>query len=134
MNRSLPVDWLCVSGAIEMLAACILGWLMLVPMQPWGKRFAPRRLNLRDVLAVRLDLVMLSLIQLAAAFLLAHFQVAFHARAIAAPLIVGGGLNPGPYLVRAAGINAFAFAGNWKQRLAASISGASSLSLLMRGV
>jgi hypothetical protein len=46
-------------------------------------------------------------------------------------LVFGGWTNAMPYLVRGLGIDAFAFAGDVKQRVAAAISGLSALAILV---
>jgi hypothetical protein len=54
-----------------------------------------------------------------------------HLTLLTAALIVGGWLNPVPYLLRAFGVDAFVFAGRWPQRLAAGIAGVSALALTL---
>lgn len=120
MNHG-PTTWLLVSAAAEMLVASLLGYAMLIPMQPWGQRLGARWPAPRVMMSVHLDLVMLSLMQFAAA-------AAIHAvpgprDALAAALLAGAGwLNVTPYVWRAAGVNAFVLAGGALQRGAAALS------------
>ena len=116
-----PTTWLLVSAATEMLVASLLGYAMLIPMQPWGERLRARWPAPRVLMSIHLDLALLSLMQFAAG-------AAIHAApgprdALAAALLVGAGwLNVTPYLWRAVGVNAFVLAGGALQRGAALLS------------
>jgi len=116
-----PTTWLLVSAAAEMLVASLLGYAMLIPMQPWGQRLRARWPAPRLLMSIHLDLALLSLMQFAAG-------AAIHAvpgprDALAAALLVGAGwLNVTPYLWRAVGVNAFVLAGGALQRGAALLS------------
>jgi hypothetical protein len=120
MNHG-PTTWLLVSAAAQMLVASLLGYAMLIPMQPWGQRLRARWPAPRVLMSIHLDLALLSLMQFAAG-------AAIHAvpgprDALAAALLVGAGwLNVTPYLWRAVGVNAFVLAGGALQRGAASLS------------
>jgi hypothetical protein len=118
------VQLLSWNAGAQIAFASFLGWAMLVPHQPWGRRW--KRLHSRDVTAAHLDWMMLAFMQFGASYALANRPLA-HGEWIAGALIAGGWLNPVPYALRAFGINAFAFAGDWKQRTSAAISGISSL-------
>jgi hypothetical protein len=60
------------NAAAQILVASLLGWWMLVPLQPWGKRFAGL-ISGKGLLAAHLDWILLALTQgLAAA--INHFQ------------------------------------------------------------
>jgi hypothetical protein len=93
-----PEQLLAGNGAAQIAFSSLMGWLMLVPRQPWGKRFT--QLRSRDFA---------------------------HARWIAYALVFGGWVNPVPYVLRAFGINAFSLSGDAKQRASAALSGLSSL-------
>jgi hypothetical protein len=121
-----PAQLLAWNGGAQIAFASLLGWVMLAPRQPWGRRL--KRLAARDFTAAHLDWLMLAFMQFGASYSLTRHAFA-HAGWIAGALIAGGWLNPVPYVMRGFGINAFAFAGDWKQRVSAAISGVSSLLL-----
>jgi hypothetical protein len=85
-------------------------------------------LTSRDLTAAHLDWLMLAFMQFGAAYSFSRHRFA-HETWIRAALIAGGWLNPVPYVMRGMGVDAFAFAGDWKQRSSAAISGASSLAI-----
>lgn len=120
--------WLLVSAALEMVLACLLGFVMLVPMQSWGARWRARFPQPRALMSVHLDLVMLALMQAAAAAG-THALPGAHASVAALLLIIGGWLNVTPYVWRLVGVNAFALEGGPIQKMAASVSLGSTLSL-----
>ena len=121
-----PVSLLTLNAAAQVLVASLLGWLMLLPMQPWGG--ALRQLDLKSLRSTHLDWLMLAFMQWGAAFLISRFPQA--SSPLAATLLVfGGWTNALPYLLRGFGINAFALAGPPKQLLSALISAASSLAI-----
>lgn len=127
LARMNPVDLLAWNAAAQIAFSCLLGWVMLIPLQPWGK--ALRRPAVGPALrAAHLDWLMLAFMQAAAAFLLSRDPLPA-ADWIARLLIFGGWVNPIPYLLRAFGINAFVFAGGPAQRLSAAISGVSSVAI-----
>lgn len=119
--------WLCTNAVAQVFVACLLGWTMLIPMQPWGKRWR-ELVPPRAMLAAHLDWIMLGLTQVLAAFAFTRITVA-HPNWIFGLLIFGGWINPIPYLLRGKGLDAFVFAGQLKQRLATTLSGVSSLAL-----
>lgn len=122
-----PVDLLVWNAAAQIAFSCLLGWVMLVPLQPWGK--ALRRPAVGPALrAAHLDWLMLSFMQFGAAFLLSRNPLPA-ADWIAPLLMFGGWANPIPYLLRAFGINAFVFGGGPAQRISAAISGLSSVAI-----
>jgi hypothetical protein len=102
---------------------------MLLPMQPWGRRFRlpvdPKALG-----SAHLDWLMLAFMEFGAAFVVARWPVA-SAGTAAWLLVYGGWMNPVPYVLRGMGINAFAFAGGAKQRISATIAGSSALAILV---
>ena len=123
-----PTHWLLVSAALELIASCLLGFVMLLPMQPWGAALRARWPSTKVLMSVHLDLVMLGLMQLAAGAAI-HAQPGPHDPLAAILLVVSGGSNFAPYAWRLVGVNAFAFAGGPLQRTAALLSGAGAVAL-----
>src|SRR3569833_2621208 len=117
MNNG-PITWLLVSAAAEMLVASLLGYAMMMPMQPWGQRLGVRWPPPRVLMSIHLDFVMLSLMQFGAAAGI-HALPGPRDGLAAALLAVSGWLNVTPYLWRAAGVNAFVLAGGGRRRAAA---------------
>jgi hypothetical protein len=116
-----PARWLLVSAALEIVASSLLGYVMLIPMQPWGKRLRDRWPSPKALMSVHLDMVMLALMQAAAAVGV-HAFPGRHDRTAAALLVASAWLNVTPYAWRLVGVNAFALAGGGVQRFAASLS------------
>ncbi|NBD21460.1 hypothetical protein GTZ97_12375 [Aquabacterium fontiphilum] len=123
-----PVYLLTVNAALQVLVSSLLGTLMLVPMQPWGKRFAAR-MNMKSLLATHIDWYMLAFMQWGAAFIMSRWD-STASLPIAALLVFGGWTNALPYLLRGFGINAFVLGGDTVQRIAAAIGGLSVLAIL----
>jgi hypothetical protein len=119
-----PEQLLAVNAAAQIAFSCLLGWLMLIPRQPWGKRLSP--LRSRDFTAAHLDWLMLAFMQLGASYLMTRHGFT-HARGIAYALVFGGWVNPVPYVLRAFGVNAFSLSGGAKQLAGAALAGVSSL-------
>jgi len=124
-----PVWLLAFNGGLQVFVSSLLGSLMLIPMQPWGRRFA-EKVDMRSLLSAHLDWYMLAFMQWGASWLMHQWPQTLSMTA-AWLLVFGGWTNAMPYLVRGLGINAFAFAGDAKQRVAAAISGLSALSILI---
>lgn len=124
-----PLRLLTGNAALQVLASCLLGFGMLVPRQPWAKTLAPR-FNQKALLSVHLDWLMLAFMQWGAVLVMTQWPGAARAW-VAWLLVVGGWLNVLPYLCRAFGIDAFVLAGRPVQVVAASVSGASSVGLLV---
>jgi hypothetical protein len=123
-----PVRLLVVSAALQMVFAIVVGFLMLIPMQPWGRglgRLLPRP---RELGSAHLDWIVLALAQFAAAFALQTFPVA-GVHLCAWLLVIGGWLNPLPYVFRGYGVNAFVLGGPSSQRAASLVALSSSLAL-----
>lgn len=119
---------LLVTNAIaQVFFSCLFGWAMLVPMQPWGKKWRDA-LPARAALSAHLDWIMLALAQGLAAFASGLVEPR-HPTLVTALLVFGGWVNPVPYLLRAKGTDAFVLAGSTRQRAAALLAGASSLAL-----
>jgi hypothetical protein len=123
-----PTQWLLVSAALEIIAACLLGFVMLVPMQPWATRLRARWPSTKALMSVHLDLVMLALMQVAAGAGM-HALPGPHDRLAAVLLVASGWSNVGPYAWRLVGVNAFALGGRPLQKLAALTSGAGTIAL-----
>jgi hypothetical protein len=117
---------LLTNAVAQVLVACLLGWYMLVPLQPWGTRF--KTLPMKALLAAHLDFILLALTQLLAAAVEREAGLP-SPRLVTGLLILGGWLNPLPYLFRGAGVDAFVLAGPTRQRLAAGLAGFSSVCL-----
>lgn len=124
-----PVLILSANASLQVLAAGLLGAFMLVPMQPWASGLKAK-LNPKALLSAHLDWLMLAFMQWGAALVMTQWP---HLRSplTAWLLVFGGWANATPYLFRGVGINAFALAGGWKQRAAASLGGVSSVALLI---
>jgi hypothetical protein len=123
-----PERVLFISAALEMIATCLLGFLMLVPMQPWARGLRERWPPPRALMSVHLDMVMLALMQ-AAAGAAVYAMPGSHDRAATWLLVVAGWLNVTPYVWRMVGVNAFALDGGPLQRFAASTSFVGTLAL-----
>lgn len=117
-----------LSAALELIVSCLLGYLILVPMQPWAQGLRERWPPARAVMSVHLDLVMLALMQVAAAFGIT-VAAGTHDRLVAVLLVASGWANVTPYLWRAFGVNAFVLAGGPLQRFAAFTSLLSTVAL-----
>lgn len=98
---------------------------MLIPMQPWGRKWV-KGLNFKQIGAAHLDWIMLGLMQGLAAGLIILFSIAPPAWSVWA-MIIGGWLNPLAYVFRAFGVDAFSFAGKPLQRAAAALGGVTSV-------
>jgi hypothetical protein len=120
---------LIFSGGLSILFAALLGSVMLIPLQPWGKA-AFKGVNFKQLLAAHLDWVMLGLMQGLAGGLIAVFGLEPSALVVWT-MVLGGWLNPLPYLFRAFGINAFVLGGSLTQRLAASLGGISATMIIV---
>ncbi|MDP2130024.1 MAG: hypothetical protein U0989_10760 [Azonexus sp.] len=121
---------LIFSGGLAIFVSSLLGVAMLVPMQSWGQDLI-KSINYKQIGAAHIDWIMLGLMQGLAGGAIIGFGVAPAQTAVWA-LIVGGWLNPTPYMFRAFGINAFAFEGGFIQRAAAAV-GAASVAAIIYG-
>lgn len=126
MPAEAAARWLVLSGSGAMLAACLLGVAMLVPLQHQDGRAKVRA----SLLSAHLDWIMLGLMEGLAAGLCALFDLQPAAWVIAT-MIFGAWANPLPYLFRAFGVDAFRFAGGPVQRLSASLGALSSLAIIV---
>lgn len=125
MLAELAARALVLSGSGAMFFACLLGVVMLVPMQRSGQRPTARG----AITSAHLDWIMLGLMEGLAAGLCVLFELQPPAWVIVA-MIFGAWANPLPYLFRAFGVDAFRFAGGPVQRLGASLGALSSLALI----
>ena len=117
------------SGGLSILFTSLLGAAMLIPLQPWGKG-AFGQVDFKQLLAAHLDWVMLGLMQGLAGGLVMVFGLS-PAPLIVLLMVLGGWLNPLPYLFRAFGVNAFALTGSWTQRAAASLGALSATMIVV---
>ena len=125
-----PVKLLVINASIQILVSSLLGFLLLIPMQPWGKNFLTKVRNINDLRSTHLDWLMLAFMQYGAAFAMMHLPVT-KPGIVSSLLVFGGWMNATPYLVRGIwGINAFSLSGNGKQILAASLGLISVLSII----
>ena len=123
-----PAKWLLVSAALEILSSSLLGYVMLVPMQPWAKGLREKWPPASGLMSVHLDMIMLALMQATAAFGMTALPGA-HDRLVGVLLVASGWLNVTPYAWRMVGVNAFALAGSSLQRFAALTSFAGTVAL-----
>jgi len=128
MSHHGPTKWLLASAALEILASSLLGYIMLIPMQPWARGLREKWPSARAIMSVHLDMIMLALMQVAAAFGMTVFPSA-HDSLYAVLLVTSGWLNVTPYAWRLVGVNAFALAGHSLQRFAALTSFAGTVAL-----
>jgi hypothetical protein len=125
-----PVRCLIINATLQFFVSSLLGVLLLIPMQTWGKEFFSRVSSIHDIRATHLDWLMLGLMQYGVAFGLSRIPLP-NGGLISGLLIFGGWMNAFPYFARGMwGINAFQLAGPPKQFLCALISLISVLSLL----
>jgi hypothetical protein len=120
---------LLISGGTAILFSSLLGLVMVVLMQPWGRRLM-EGFDHKAIGAAHLDWIMLGLMQGLAAGMIFACALTPSPWAIIA-LVAGAWLNPLPYVLRAFGINAFVFGGNIAQRTAAALGLTSSLAIIV---
>ncbi|MBL8683272.1 MAG: hypothetical protein JNK05_29150 [Myxococcales bacterium] len=118
--------WLLRSVLVQVLFSILLGWVMLIPRQPWGAKLKP--LLSKDFTAAHTDWLMLAFMQAVALGVLRVAPIA-HAPLVAVCLIVGGWLNPLPYALRAFGINAFSLSGSPVQKASALLGAGSAVAI-----
>jgi len=124
-----PVHLLATNAALQVLVSSLLGSLMLIPMQPWGKRWMAR-VNMKALLATHMDWYMLAFMQWGAAFLMDRWPTTA-SEPVAWLLVFGGWTNALPYLLRGFGVNAFVMGGSGLQRISAGVAGLSVLAILI---
>jgi hypothetical protein len=122
--------WLIWSGTLELLVSSVLGFLLLIPMQPWGKNFFRGVKNPQDLRSTHIDWLLLAFLQFAVAFGLSVMPIGNQTLVISLTMF-GAWMNATPYLIRGVwGINAFSLSGDWKQVCSASLALVSVASLL----
>src|SRR5262245_14505506 len=90
---------LVVNATLQLLVSALLGVLLLIPMQPWGKRFLQNVKSLPDLRSTHIDWLLLALMQFGIAFALVQKPVSSQ-RLVACLVVFGGWMNATPYLVR----------------------------------
>jgi hypothetical protein len=123
-----PIYLLSLNAGLQVLVSSLLGTLMLIPLQPWGKKLMPK-VNMKSLVATHLDWYMLAFMQWGAAFIMSHWP-STSSLPLAWLLVFGGWTNALPYLLRGLGINAFVMGGNTFQRICAGIAGISVLAII----
>lgn len=123
------VQLLACNAALQILVSSLLGTLMLIPLQPWGKKVAAR-VNMKSLLATHMDWYMLAFMQFGAAFIMDRWP-ATESQHVAVLLVFGGWTNALPYLLRGFGINAFVMGGGALQRVSAGVAGLSVLAIIV---
>jgi hypothetical protein len=110
-----PVRLLLINATLQFLVSSLLGLLLLIPMQNWGKGVARLFANTQDMRSTHLDWLMLALMQYGIAFAM-HYLPVGRSEMIAVLLVFGGWMNALPYLARGLfGINAFQLTGSFRQ-------------------
>lgn len=123
---------LALNAALQVFASCILGLLLLASMQPWGRELSRWVKQPRALVAAHLDWIMLALLQFATSFTVERFTDPEASTSLmAALLLLGGWLNPVPYIARALGVNAFVLGGGRLQRTFAVLGLVSVTALLV---
>ena len=115
-------------GGAAIAWSSVLGFMMLLPMQPWAPK-VPRTINFKQVGAAHLDWIVLGLMLGLAAAVIQVYSIT-PSIFVVVSLSVGAWMNPLPYVFRAFGINAFVLGGSAVQRAAASLGLLSSLGIL----
>jgi hypothetical protein len=123
---------LLVNATLQVFASSLLGFVMLLPLQPWVPAFVKRLPPPKALLPVHLDLYMLAFMQALAAFAMLHVGMPHRAILVAGLLIFGGWMNPLPYLFRLFKVNAFVFGpgGGLRQWAAAALAGLSAAGIV----
>lgn len=124
-----PIRLLTANAALQVLASSVLGFLMLIPMQPWAKGLR-EKVPMKALLSTHLDWLMLAFMQWGATLVMTQWPES-KLLWVAWLLVIGGWANVAPYLFRGAGIDAFAFAGRPVQLFAAGLSFISAAGLLV---
>jgi hypothetical protein len=124
---------LLLNAGLQVFASSVLGFVMLLPMQPWAPAALRRLPPAKALLPVHLDLYMLAFMQALAALAMIHVGVPGGAGVATALLVFGGWVNPLPYLLRIFKINAFVFGpgGGAAQWISAGVAGLSSAGIVL---
>lgn len=131
MTPDAAARLLVFNAGVQILFSSILGVLLLVPMQPWGRGLNRFVRNPREVVLAHVDWYMLAFMQAMAAlgfWLMPTPEVTW----VAWLLIAGGWLNPLPYLLRGISmIDAFVLAPPIGRMIWAGIAGGSVICILV---
>jgi hypothetical protein len=100
MSPPREANELILSGAIQILFSSIVGAIMLIPMQPWGKSLMARIPKWPDLVRAHVDWLVLSLMQFCGAFMISSHSGLPNAWLVSRLLIFGGWSNPVTYLVK----------------------------------
>ena len=130
INKIHIVSFLLFNASIQILVSTILGFIMLIPMQPWGEFTKPYLPSMHAFLAVHLDWYMLAFLEFCMAFIYNTYPC-LECKTSTLLLIFGGWINPMAYLLRSYGINAFVLGGDWLKLISASISLISAICILI---
>ena len=128
-KMDLTTKLLVFNASLQIFISTLLGFIMLIPLQPWGSSLGITFPSMHAMLAVHLDWYMLAFLQFACGFLF-YTIPNLSSPLISKLLMFGGWINPIAYLLRDYGINAFVLGGSWIQIISASISGISAISIL----
>lgn len=128
INQSASI--LMLNASVQILVSTVLGFVMLLPMQPWGGAIGAYLPSMHAMLAVHLDWYMLAFMEFACAVLFI-FHPSVTSVNISRALIFGGWVNPIAYFLRDIGIDAFVIGGNLKQITSALIAGFSASCILV---
>lgn len=113
MQSVEAVRLLTFSGTFAILFSSAFGFVMLIPLQPWGKEML-KKVNWKQIGHAHLDWIILGLMQGLVGGLIAVFELNPPQLAVWA-VVVGGWMNALPYLFRGLGINAFSLSGGFFQ-------------------
>jgi hypothetical protein len=122
---------LLVNAGLQVLVSSLLGMVMLLPLQPWVPAVLKRLPPPRALLPVHLDLYMLAFMQALAALAVWRLGAPAGVGLAAVLLVLGGWLNPLPYLFRLFKVNAFVLGGGPVQVLASLLALASALGIIV---
>jgi hypothetical protein len=132
-SRSRVVVTLLFNASLQIFVSTLLGFVMLVPMQPWGKGIKESLPDMHSMLAVHIDWYMLAFMEFAVAFLF-HMYPPLESKFVARLFMYGGWINPLAYFFRGFGINAFVLdikGAGLAQNLASLFCLSSSVSVLV---
>jgi hypothetical protein len=126
------VRLLLLNASAQVFASSLLGFFMLLPLQPWVPASFKRLPPPKALLPVHLDLYMLAFMQALAALAMRDLGPPQHAGLVAGLLVFGGWANPLPYLLRLFKVNAFVFGpgGGARQWVAAGFAGTSAAGIV----
>lgn len=108
-SASSAADLLLGSFVLQIAWTTLLGWIMLLPHQPWAKDLAlARMLRSKDVTAAHVDWIVLALVQVGAAIVIPRCEARLsNPHVVAWCIICSGWYAPTVYFLKAFGINGF---------------------------